>query len=75
MSSEREIRDRCGEEAARLAHRGSYAPRCNCGKRMYKDNFNGMWVCHESGHGGYQTQDQVARLIYNELMESEGILP
>jgi hypothetical protein len=42
---------------------------------MYKDNFNGMWVCHESGHGGYQTQDQVARLIYNELMESEGILP
>ena len=73
--TEQYTRDRLHGEARRLAHRGSYSPRCDCGKRMYKDSFNGMWVCYEQGHGGYQTTDQVAHLIYAELAKSQGIEP
>ena len=66
--------NRIHAEASRLAHRHSYAPRCDedCGRRMRMDSFNGMWICSRDDHGGYQTQDQVARLIYVELLESEG---
>jgi ribosomal protein L37AE/L43A len=69
--ADRETRNRIHAEAARAAH--TTAPKCSeCSRRMYKDTFNGMWVCYSQGHGGYQTQEQVAQLLYVEFLEGEG---
>jgi len=73
---ERELRDRLYDEAQRLANGNQYAPVCgSCDRRLYKDNFNGMWVCYDSDHGGYQTTDQISCLIYTQMIESAGLLP
>lgn len=77
----REERERL-EASARLSARiGSRAPKCSvCGQRMRKDDFNGMWCCrgdygaNRETHGGYQTQDQVARLLYTEDATEKGRL-
>lgn len=67
-----DTRMRIDNEARRYAHGNRYVPTCKCGRRMNKDDFNGMWHCWERDHGGYQTEDQVAHLIYLELLRNEG---
>ena len=67
MSATLEQRGELWTRAMRLRYT---APRCGeCGTTMRLDSFNGMFFCQERGHGGYQTQDQVVRLHYNEMLE------
>lgn len=64
------------QEANTVAHGNRYAPKClACERRMRKDDFNGMWVCHDSNHGGYQTESQVAALIEKEIYLERGLMP
>ena len=58
-------RDQCWSEASRMVR---VAPRCHCGLWMNLDNFNGMFYCLEQGHGGYQTQERVVRMHYDEMI-------
>jgi len=61
------------DQANALAHGNRYAPKCaTCACRLYKDNFNGMWVCRDGEHGGYQTEAQVAALIESEILWGRG---
>ena len=67
-------RERCANDARSQTRRKKTAPKCpTCGRRMYMDNFNGMFICYMPSHGGYQTTDQVENLLYDEMIaEIEG---
>ena len=58
-------RDQCWSKASRMV---GVAPRCHCGLWMNLDTFNGMFYCREQGHGGYQTQEQVVHMHYDEMI-------
>lgn len=67
-----DVREEFWNAAFRQAHGNRVAPQCACGLRMRKDDFNGMWFCRERGHGGYQTESQVASLLFKEMLRDGG---